>query len=210
MTRGDARRRDATRSEATRRDATRRAAPHHTAPHRAAPHGRCDAYRSLSLAVSLLSFLPSTLFSHFYSPSFSPSPPLSLSVRCSAFLLPSPLYALFDRRPVSLASAIHMSRLSLSIFRSEPFPLGLHRGIYVRVHACMRIARTTALFVAGPAENTDLSPSASSPSTPTPLFWGFYTLSRATTKPRASTMFALLSLLLFPVSRMHKDPDRKE
>lgn len=83
---------------------------------------------------------------------------------------------------------------------------------YVYAH---RAARSRALFVAGPAENTDLSPSASSPSTPTPLFWGFYTLSRAaTTKPRASTMSDLPSPLH---SRLHcrqdarfKDPDDKK
>lgn len=80
-----------TRGDARRRDATRRAAG--------------VTRTSLSLAVSLsLSLFPSTVFSRFCSPSFSSIPlSLSLSVRCSAFLPPSPLHALFDRLVSSLS-----------------------------------------------------------------------------------------------------------
>lgn len=188
MTRGDARRRDA--------------------PRRAAGVTRT----SLSLSLLRSHSPPSLLLSHLYSLS-SLSTPISLTPSCSLLrfsLSPSPLHALFDRRLVSLASAIRVSRLSQSIFRRVLLPLRLHRNIYVYVYArvctyvcvCMHTAHGVhgleLYSLQDPPRIQTCRPQLLHPrATPTLLFWGFHTLSRvATTKPRASTMSDLLSLSL--------------
>jgi len=172
-------------SDARRRDATRRAAG--------------VTRTSLSLAVSLALF-PSIVFSRFCSPSFSPiSLSLSFSLSLSSLLRFSPSFSVTrtlwpsSRLPRSCACPQLYLCLSSDAHRS---PLAcIVRYTCTRTYMCVYVHRAVrTLFVAGPAENTDLSPSASSPSTPAPLFWGFYTLSRAaTTKPRASTMICCLS-----------------
>lgn len=185
MTRGDARRRDA-------------------------PRGRCDAYTPLSLSFSLFSL--ARLRARSCALALSPitlSLPTHSALLFSLPLAPSPLHALFDRRPVSLSLSLTLARsfarspLSLSstylcLSRSTtclerlcpPFgllfpPRSWRAATRATCIACTRVccvcvARkyvympdtraewTRVLFVAGPTENTDLSPSASSPSAPTP------------------------------------------
>lgn len=179
---------------------------------------------SLSLAVSLpLSFhsilsLLLVLLSNL--PLLLPPPP---SPSLLLFQLAAPLFSLLLRYTHSLTvvSSPFLLRAACPAYLCPSS--GAHRSsvaciaikyvytcactcVYVCVYA-HRTARTRALFVAGPAENTDLSPSASSPSAPIPLFWGFYTLSRAaTTKPRASTMSDLLSLSRVAKMRVSRIP----